>query len=497
MSKLPGNLYTAAQVRELDRQAIEEHGISGLDLMEKAGQTACDVLHKLWPDAWRIVIVCGSGNNGGDGYVMARLAQQHDKNVVLLQVGDHDNLQGDAKTCAELSLDAGVTHDPFLASFLEKADVIVDAMLGTGLDRDIKGQYLDAITAINRAKAHVLSVDIPSGLNADTGQVMGAAIEAKATISFIGLKQGLLTGDGPTCSGHVYFDDLDVPDAVYEAVPVSSWRIDFSSQVQTIFRRRASDHKGNFGHALIVGGDKGFAGAARMAAEAAGRSGAGLVSLATREQHATQIAMCRPEIMAHGVEKTSDLTSLLKRVSVVAVGPGLGQGVWGQKMLAAVLETSLPIVIDADALNLIAMEPLMRDNWVLTPHPGEAARLLGCSTEEIQQDRFTAVTKLQQKYGGVIVLKGAGTLIASEDTHTQAEHISLCDQGNPGMATGGMGDVLTGVIAGLIAQKLDPLAATQTAVCVHAKAGDRAAKKGQRGMLAMDLMPEIRSLVNP
>ena len=235
MSNLPRDLYTTAQVRELDRSAIEEHGVPGLNLMERAGQTACDILGKVWPDAWRVVVVCGTGNNGGDGYVIAKLAQQCGKKVVLLQVGDHEKLQGDAKTCAEMSLDAGVTHDPFSAAFLDKADVIVDAMLGTGLDRNIKGQYLDAISAINNAKAPVFSVDIPSGLNADTGQIMGMAIEAQATISFIGLKQGLLTGDGPACSGNVYFNDLDVPDAIYETVPVSSCRIDLSSQKKISF----------------------------------------------------------------------------------------------------------------------------------------------------------------------------------------------------------------------------------------------------------------------
>ncbi len=491
MSNLPQNLYTASQVRELDRQAIEEHGTPGLELMERAGTAACEVLHKIWPDAWRIVIVCGTGNNGGDGYVMARLAQHNDKKVVLLQVGDHDKLQSDAKTCAEMSLDAGVTHDPFSASLLEKADVIVDAMFGTGLDRDLTGEYLEIVTAINNAKAPVFSVDIPSGLNADTGHVMGTAIEAQATISFIGLKQGLLTGEGPAYSGKVYFNDLDVPDAVYEAVPVSSRRIDLPSRKKLLARRKATGHKGDYGHALIVGGEAGFAGAVRMAAEAAGRSGAGLVSLATREQHATQIIMSRPEIMAHGVENISDLTGLITRVSVIAVGPGLGQGRWGQKMLAAVLETSLPIVVDADALNLIAQEPARHDNWILTPHPGEAARLLKCSIDEIQQDRFQAVTKLQQQYGGVIILKGAGTLVASE------QGVSLCNQGNPGMATGGMGDVLTGIIAGLLAQGFDLLAAAQTGVCVHAAAGDLTAENGQRGMLAMDLMPKIRLLVNP
>ncbi|MFK8066744.1 MAG: NAD(P)H-hydrate dehydratase [Gammaproteobacteria bacterium] len=490
-SLLPRNLYTSSQVRELDRQAIEEQGLEGLSLMEAAGQAAFNLLNELWPDAWRIVIVCGTGNNGGDGYVISRLAQQGDKNVALLQVGDHENLQGDAKACAEKSAEAGIKHEAFSVEKLEQADVIIDAIFGTGLDRNIEGEYFDVINAINNSSAPILAIDIPTGLNADTGSVMGAAIEAQATISFIGAKQGLLTGEGATYSGDVYFDDLKVPDEVYESVPVSCSRVDLLTQKSTLDSRKATGHKGQYGHTLIVGGDHGFAGAVRMAAEAAARSGSGLVSLATRERHATQIAMSRPELMAHSVERSNTLLSLINRATVVAIGPGLGQDKWGQEMLGAVLESTLPLIVDADALNLIAQDPVYRENWVLTPHPGEAARMLDCSIAEIQQDRFAAVTELQQKYGGVIVLKGSGTLITSEKTD-----ISLCTQGNPGMATGGMGDVLTGVIAGLVAQGLDLFTASQTGVCVHANAADLAAKNGQRGMLALDLMPEIRASVN-
>ncbi len=492
MSNLPRNLYTATQVRELDRQAIEEQGIAGLELMEKAGEAACEIFTKIWFNAWRVVVVCGVGNNGGDGYVIARLAQQLDKNVVLLQVGDHRNLSGDVKACAEKLLEVGVKPEIFSIDKLEQADVIIDAMLGTGLDRDVSGDYLSAISAINNAAAPVFAVDVPSGLDADTGRVMGGAIEAHSTVSFIGLKQGLLTGEGPTHSGHVYFNDLDVPDAIYNAVPVSSCRIDSNSQKKYLPRRKSAAHKGRYGHVLIVGGDKGFAGAARMASEAAGRTGSGLVSLATRQQHAVQIAMTRPEIMVHAVEKSNQLDSLIERASVIAIGPGLGQRGWGQKMLSAILKTSLPLVIDADALNLIAEQPSKRDNWILTPHPVEAARLLNCLVDDILLDRFAAVTELQKQYGGVVILKGAGTLIT-----TEAECISLCDQGNPGMATGGMGDVLTGIVASLIAQGCGLKVAAETAVCIHANAGDLAAVNGQRGMLAMDLMPEIRTLVNP
>ncbi len=490
-SLLPRNLYTSTQVRELDKQAIEAQGLEGLSLMEAAGQAAFDLLNKLWPDAWRIVIVCGNGNNGGDGYVISRLAQQSDKNVVLLQVGDHENLQGDAKTCAEKSAQAEIKHEAFSVEKLKQADVIIDAILGTGLDRNINEEYIDIVNAINKSSAPILAVDIPTGLNADTGSIMGAAIEAQATISFIGAKQGLLTGEGATHSGDVYFDDLEVPDEVYESVPVSCLRIDLLTQKPTLDTRKATGHKGQYGHTLIVGGDHGFAGAARMAAEAAARSGSGLVSLATRERHATHIAMSRPELMAHSVERSDTLLNLIHRASVVAIGPGLGLDKWGQEMLGSVLETSLPLIVDADALNLIAQDPVQRENWVLTPHPGEAARMLGCSVAEIQQDRFAAVTAIQQKYGGVIVLKGSGTLITSEKMG-----ISLCSQGNPGMASGGIGDVLTGVIAGLVAQGLDLFSASQTGVSVHANAADMAAKSGQRGMLALDLMPEIRASVN-
>lgn len=492
MATLPNNLYTADLVRELDRQAIEVHGLPGLTLMESAGEAIFNVLREVWPEAWKIVVVCGAGNNAGDGYVIARLAQQHGGNVALLTATDPAKLTGDARTCAERCLEAGVKVEPFSFEKLTNADLIIDAVLGTGLDRDIKGLYLQIVQAINIAKAPVLAVDIPSGLNADTGRIMGEAIRAQVTISFIGLKQGLFTGEGPACAGQVYFDHLNVPDEIYQDIPVSSSRVDRMLVKKKLKPRFATGHKGDYGHAMIIGGEKGFSGAARMASEAAGRAGAGLVSLATRQEHASQITMVRPEIMAHGIESSNELVSLLKKMSVIGIGPGLGQGEWGQEMFATALESTLPLVVDADALNLLASEPSQRDNWILTPHPGEASRLLGISIDEVQNDRFNAITLLQERYGGTCVLKGAGTLIIS-----RKGQIAVCNQGNPGMATGGMGDILTGVISGLVAQGLDLFLAAQLGVVVHANAGDVVAKNGQRGMLAMDLMPKIRTLINP
>ncbi len=255
-------------------------------------------------------------------------------------------------------------------------------------------------------------------------------------------------------------------------------------------RARAS-HKGDYGHVLVVGGDHGMAGAVRLAGEAAARTGSGLVSIATRAAHAAVIAAACPELLCHGVECARDLRVLLQRASVVAIGPGLGQSAWAHDMLAAVLQMRLPRVVDADALNLLAQEPMQCDHWVLTPHPGEAARLLDMTTKQVQADRLQAAQALQQRYGGVCVLKGAGTLVCT------SESVAICEAGNPGMASAGMGDVLTGVIAGLLAQGLSLVDAACAGVYIHAKAGDRAAQEGERGLLASDVMPHLRKLVNP
>ncbi|MBI5461258.1 MAG: NAD(P)H-hydrate dehydratase [Gammaproteobacteria bacterium] len=255
---------------------------------------------------------------------------------------------------------------------------------------------------------------------------------------------------------------------------------------------RARDaHKGDFGHVLVIGGQPGMSGAARLAGEAAARVGAGLVSIATHPQHAAVLNNGRPELMCHAVANAETLKPVLERASVLAVGPGLGQSDWARGLLATVWDTDVPMIVDADALNLLAQEPMRRDRWVLTPHPGEAARLLGCSTAEVQADRLAAVRHIQARYGGVAVLKGAGSLIAD------GSHCRVCSAGNPGMASGGMGDVLTGVIAGLYAQGLSLTESAAAGVLLHALAADSAAQRdGERGLLASDLLPELRRWVN-
>jgi hydroxyethylthiazole kinase-like uncharacterized protein yjeF len=484
-------LYTAAQVRELDRIAIDEVGIPGYTLMSRAGAAAWEALRRDWPEARRIVVVCGTGNNGGDGYVLARLAREAHCRVTVLQLGDAGRIGGAALTAREAYVAAGGAVSAAEPARLAEAEVIVDALLGTGLERPLEGEWRATVEALNGAAAPVLAIDIPSGLHADTGAVLGAAVKADRTVTFIGRKQGLYTGDAADFTGAVAFSDLAVPASVYQRIPPPARLVTAPLLGKLARPRPRTAHKGAHGHVLVIGGDHGMTGAVRLAGEAALRVGAGLVSLATRVEHAAALSAACPELMSHGVGSARELFPLLARATVVAAGPGLGRSPWARSLLAAALESSLPLLVDADALNLLSREPLRRDDWVLTPHPGEAGRLLKLETAAVQQNRYAAVHALGDAYGGVVVLKGAGTLV-----YRAGAPIDVCAAGNPGMAAGGMGDVLSGVIAGLIAQGLDLARAATAGVCLHAMAGDRAAGTGERGMTARDVIGELRAVLN-
>lgn len=483
---LPRSLYTAEQTRELDNRAITS-GLPAYTLMVRAAEAAFQLLRERWPEASRIVVLAGPGNNGGDGYVLAKLAWNQHLDVKIITVGDHDHLKGAAAEAAEAAMRARVPEASW-QGVLPAADVYVDALLGTGLNKPATGVFADAICALNQSGKPVLALDIPSGLMADTGAKAGEVVTAAATISFIGLKPGLLTGEGPAKTGTLSFTDLGVGASCYEGVQPVAQRLD-GRDLAVLGRRARDAHKGNHGHVLVVGGDHGMAGAVALAAEAALRSGAGKVTVATRSAHLMMLTARRPELMCHGVETAEDLAPLLARASVVVLGPGLGQAEWGRMLYAALLKSPLPLVVDADGLNTLAQNPVRRDNWILTPHPAEAARLLDTSTERVQQNRLVAVQELRQRYGGQAVLKGAGSLIADEDG------CWLCPYGNPGMAVAGMGDVLSGVVAALWGQGVKP--AARLGVLAHARAGDAAALQGERGMAASDLLPHLRRQVNP
>lgn len=492
----PSSLYRTAQVREIDRIAIEEHGIPGIVLMKRAGESCFKVLRERWPEAENLTAYCGAGNNAGDGFVIAALAKQAGMQAEAVLVGDVDKLRGDARLAYEFAQQNVVPMRPFRPEQAPQQGVIVDALLGTGLSNAVREPYAAAIEQINACSLPVVAVDIPSGVSADSGAVLGSAVRADCTVTFIAMKRGLLTGQAPALTGTLHFADLEVPDAVLQQQSAAARCLDLGQLLDKLPRRAADAHKGHFGHVLVVGGDHGMAGAALMAGSAAQRCGAGLVSIATRPEHIAAFVTRCPELMTHGVNSAQDLRSLLARASVVAIGPGLGRGPWSEQLLQQVLLTSLPLVVDADALNMLSelgeKRAVDRDNWVLTPHPGEASRLLGCTTAEIQRDRFASVEKIQQLFGGAALLKGAGTLICDNGAT-----IDLCRYGNPGMASGGMGDVLSGVIAALLAQHLSAGDAARLGACLHAHAADRAAAdQGPVGLAATDLLSHLRSCVN-
>lgn len=488
MNSLHTPLYTAAQIRILEQRAIDQLAIPSLTLMQRAGQAVFAAIVERWPDINRIIVLAGAGNNAGDGYVIAYLAMQAGYQVRVISLSDPELLQGDAFICFKsYQQSGGKTCSDDFGHDLD-ADLIVDALFGIGLNRPLSAQHQLLISKANQTSAIRVAVDIPSGLVADNGALLAApAFKADLTVSFIAGKPGLYTGEAVNYTGEIIVADLDLPAEFLAETIATHYRLNklpFTS-------RPRNAHKGHFGHVLLVGGNYGYSGAIRLAAEAALRSGAGLVSVATRASHSHLLAMTRPEIMSHAVEDAEQLMPLLDKATVVVIGPGLGQDQWAQCVLQQIANLNKPCVWDADALNWLAAHPCKLNKGVFTPHPGEAARLLNCSTAEIAKDRFAAVQALQSAYGGVWILKGAGSLI------TDGNHIWISTTGNPGMASGGMGDVLAGICGSLMAQGLGVLEACQLAVYVHGQAADlSAAQEGERGMLASDLIVKLRQCVN-
>lgn len=489
MNTVEHRLYTAAQVRQLDHIAIQQAGIPAYTLMTRAGQATFDHIRTHWSDAHSLCVLCGSGNNGGDGYIIARLALQAGWHVSVIALADPQRLQGAAQQAFADFSAAGGSAQAFTDT-LPLADICVDALLGTGLDRTVAGAYATAIHLLNQQTTPVVAVDIPSGLHADTGQPCGCAVAATMTVTYIGLKTGLFTGQARDYCGKLHLAALDVPDDVYAQVPTTMHLLGLHTLHEYLPRRRRSAHKGSYGHSLLVGGAPGMSGAIRLAGEAALRSGSGLVSIATHPDHAAILNLHRPELMVHAVASAAQLRPLLARIDALGIGPGIAQTAWSRALLTLVQNTVQPKVLDADALNLLAQTRSHRDDWILTPHPGEAARLLACTTAQVEQDRISAARRLQHDYGGVIVLKGAGTVVASSNG------IAICPAGNPGMASGGMGDTLTGIITALLAQGLTLTAAAETGVWIHAHAADLAAADGERGLLASDLITHLRTAIN-
>ncbi len=491
MFSISDKLYTANDCRTLDRTAIEEFGIPGLVLMTRAGNAVVEAARAAYPASNSWLILCGAGNNAGDGYVIARLALEFGVKTRVVALTDPGALKGDAALAYARYREIGDEPLRWPCGIPDHINLVIDAMLGTGLDRPVEGDFLQVIEAINHLSCRRVAVDIPSGLHADTGAVLGTAVHADMTVTFIGKKRGLFTADGPEQAGHIIFDRLEVPTAAYQSVSTPGHLLNADYLTANLGRRARNSHKGQFGHVLLVAGDVGMSGAARLAAEGALRSGAGLVTVATRPEHAAMLNLTRPEMMVKAVTSAPELVAASERATVIAVGPGLGKGEWGRSLFAACLDDERPLVVDADGLNLLAENPEKRDNWVLTPHPAEAARLLGCDTPAIQADRVGAAQALAVRYQAMVILKGCGSVVAAPDGRWD-----ICALGNPGMSTGGSGDVLTGVVAAMLAQGFDTWKAARLATLAHAAAGDRAALEGERGLLALDIAHRLQQVVN-
>ncbi|CAI8720311.1 NAD(P)H-hydrate dehydratase [Pseudomonas sp. fls2-241-R2A-110] len=484
---LPDALYSAAQVRALDASLIAA-GTPGFELMQRAARATWRALVRHWPTANELTVVAGRGNNAGDGYLVAVLARRAGWHVRVLAVGDPLHLQGDAALAHAEAVSEGVAVQAW-APHSELRGVVLDALLGTGLTGEVREPYASAITAINASGLPVAAVDIPSGLSADTGRVLGVAIRADLTVTFIGLKLGLFTGDAADGVGELVFNDLQASAETISGVAVSACRLS-TGNLPRLPSRAPTSHKGKFGHVLLIGGDRGLGGAILLSSQSALRSGAGMVSVATRSEHVPAALARLPEVMVLGVSSANQLMGLLQKVSVLVVGPGLGQTSWGRSLLSAAANAPLPQVWDADALNLLAQGQVsLPKDCVITPHPGEAARLLGISTAEVQADRPAAAHALSKKYTAVVILKGAGSLVACPDGR-----LAVCHQGHPAMAAAGLGDVLAGLVGALLAQGMDTFDAACLAVWLHANAGAQVGKSG-RGLAASDLIPAIRQLL--
>ncbi len=503
MTVLPRLLYSVAQARALDLRAVDQFGVSGFELMRRAGEAAARRLLQRYPMAERFCILVGPGNNGGDGYVVATALTRARRRVRVLALHGRTPEKGDAALAYQRwSNDGGEVKD--LSTPLPIADVYVDALFGIGLTRPLDGDAAAAVAALNASDVPVLALDVPSGLNADSGAAVSAVVQADASVTFIVDKCGLHTGHAPEVSGAVMLEDLALPGALLRSEEPIARLLVKADLTDWLAKRPRDAHKGHFGHVLVIGGDEGYGGAVRLAAEAAARSGAGLVSVLTRPAHVAPILAARPELMVRGTDFPERSQALAAAADVIVLGPGMGRSDWSKRCIELALLSGKPLVVDADALNLLAAVPrALVDGSVLTPHPAEAGRLLGISTAEVQFDRYAAVAAMAKAYNAVCVLKGAGSLIARPPRADGAEDdphpdIAVCPYGNPGLATGGSGDVLAGVCGALLAQGLPAFKATRAAVLAHALAGDLAAEDGgERGMLAGDLLPKLRRVLNP
>jgi len=479
MREIACPVYRIEQIREIEAQALARIDEPG-SLMTKAARRALLRLRQCWPAARSLTIFCGAGNNGGDGYALARLARCDGYAVQV--VGIAPSTSAEAQLHREAWLSGGGQFAQEVGDAAMDSDVLVDALLGIGFRGELRAHYVDAITLMNESARPVLAIDVPSGVSADSGGVASAAVRANVTVTFIGMKPGLVTGPALDHCGTVLLEDLGLSSALCWGNMISVATV---SSLRTV--RTKNFHKGRAGHVGIVGAGPGMPGAAALCAMAALKSGAGKVTVGCHPTSAQAVAVQCPEVIVRELSSPKDVQELLGDIDVLALGPGLGKSEWSRMVFAPCLEVELPKVIDADGLNLLAYGENQSLKAILTPHPGEAARMLGRSIWDIEADRPDAVDALAARFNSTAVLKGAGTLIKGPDLPTW-----VCSRGNAGMASAGMGDALTGIVAGFRGQGLCDVDSAVWGVWCHASAGDLAAREvGSVGFLASDVIDRI------
>jgi hydroxyethylthiazole kinase-like uncharacterized protein yjeF len=503
-ASLAHKIVSLEQVRTIEPKAAQLAGCSMFELMQRAGEAAFKILLQTWPAAQNIIVIAGNGNNAGDGYVLATLAKQQGMNVVLGCQQPERELAGDAKQAQSEWKKRGGETLVFAELDYARFDVLVDALLGTGVSGEVKPAFQSIIRQINQSNIPVLSIDLPSGMCANTGQARPLCIKAAVTVTLVATKPGLVSGIGKEFCGKVSFADLAVGTEFFSIAKNEVQLVDWH-MLKPLPARPEHANKGSFGKLLCIGGNQGMAGAIRLSAESALRCGVGLVKVYCHESSSLSISAGRPEIMLTHKE----LEAALDWCNCIVIGPGLGQDDWAHQkfssLLAYLKHHPKPLVVDADGLNLLAgmtddagMQNTLAQlpGLILTPHPGEASRLLNCNIAKIENNRYFASKNIAQKYISTCVLKGAGTIIQTDGKY-QEPNYWVCKGGNPGMATAGMGDLLTGVIGAFLAHGYTAQKAAVYGVCAHAEAGDRIAiQYGQRGMIASDLFQPLRAIVN-
>jgi len=508
-------ILTALEMAQLDRQTIEDIGIPGIVLMENAARGAADFFLQEFPDLLqrRLAIVAGAGNNAGDGFVLARIYHCLGASVRVVCLRPRDRLQGDAlanfRILEKLKIpmfvwDEGKDFD-VQWRWVAQSDLIIDAILGTGLKSEVQGLYRRIIDGLNTLPVPVLAVDVPSGLDAGTGKPLGTAVQARATATFGFLKIGHVVSPGEDYVGKLHVVDIGIPPGLAEANGIQRFWLEERLVSQWLPRRPPETHKGRAGHVAVLSGSLGKTGAATLLCEGAGRVGAGLVTLFIPSSLNPIVEVKLTETMTYPIAETAEQTPSLASLQSIlafvegkqalAVGPGISLHPETQELVRTLLpRIGCPMVLDADALTALAdhldLLGKISSPVILTPHPGEMARLIHGSTSEVQADRLKTATEFSRRHRVTLVLKGHRTVIAAPDGR-----LAINSSGNPAMACGGMGDVLTGMIAGFLGQGYEPFRAACLGVYLHGAAGDRAARGTSRGLLASDLVARVPQVI--